>query len=232
MEGRGWNLEKARPREKASVGIRDRDSGRGRAREEGTLQSETPMGGSGGLGRRGRRERGTGLWSEGEWAQSRGVRAGGVWRAERLTSLRRRSLSSCVWSAHGTAPTRPPLLRSPANASRALRPLPWQRRLARASPAGKRWEVMSRIGAGPEVRQPRLLGYHSLGRRHLASLSYCRCEKTLSTQQGSPTLRRTGCPERRSHAGRTRAGGAPAAARGHRAQTGTTSPAPLPAARA
>lgn len=51
------------------------------------------------------------------------------------------------------------------------------------------------------------------------------------TQHRSPSARRTGSPERRSHAGRTRAGGASAAARGHRAQTGTATPAPRPAAR-
>ena len=53
----------------------------------------------------GRRERGIFWWSKGEGGRGRGVRArASAGDVKRLTSLRRRSLSHCVWSAHETAP--------------------------------------------------------------------------------------------------------------------------------
>lgn len=77
-----------------------------------------------------------------------------------------------------------------------------------------------------------LLSDDSLSCRHLGSSSYHRCGETALTPHCSPTPRRTGSPERRSHAGRTCAGGASAAAGGHRAQTGTVPPLPRPVVRA
>lgn len=119
---------------------------------------------------------------------------------------------------------------SPINPSLEPRPLPWQRRLAQTAP-GRGWEVASRRRGGPGSASA------SPPRRRF-SRPPPSCELVVSsvrgaalTQHRSPSARRTGSPERRSHAGRTRAGGAPAAARGHRAQTGTATPAPRPAAR-
>lgn len=140
---------------------------------------------------------------------------------KRLTSLRRRSQSHCVWSAHETAPRR---------ACRSWDP---RQNPSRVPDRCHGNGVSREGGAGiyvTEKGRPRKcvslapLGDDSLGRRHLASLLYCWSGEAALTPHRSSIQRRTGSPEHRSHAGRTRAGGAPAAARGHRAQTGTTTP--------
>lgn len=116
---------------------------------------------------------------------------------------------------------------SPTNPSPVPRALPWQRRLAQKAP-GRGQEVASRRRGSPGSASasppPRRLCRPPPSWELVVSS----VRGAALTQHRSPSARRTGSPERRSHAGRTRAGGAPATARGHRAQTGTATPAPLP----
>lgn len=182
------------------------------------------MGGSWCLGRRGRRERKNGQGSKGAGDRALGYmrvihNVSPVSGVVALAPVSGRLME--MTSAHLQ------LLRTQANSSQMPRLFPWQRRVTWAAPV----EIRHGGGACPEVRQTGLLGDDSLSCRHLASSSYHRCGETTLTQNCSPTPRRTGSPERRSHAGRTCAGGASAAAGGHRAQTGTVPPSPRPAAR-
>lgn len=144
---------------------------------------------------------------------------------KRLTSLRRRSLSHCVWSAHETAPK---CACSSWDPRQNLSRLPDRCHGNGVSREGGAGIYVTEKGRPRKCVSLATLGDDSLGRRHLASLLYCWCGEAALTPHRSPIQRRTGSTERRSHAGRTRAGGAPAAARGHRAQTGTTTPAPRP----